>query len=154
MSSLSILIVAPLLLASFIATLVGVWRLTWAYIVSIIGMSVALLAAGAGLFRVLSEGGALRHYMGGWPPPFGIEYVLDHLSAFMVVIIAFIGLIAIIYPPTAGLYQVPRKGIPIYGLILLLISGLIGVVVTGDLFNLFVFLEIYSLKIYKAKNMP
>ena len=147
MSSLSILILAPLLLFSFIATLVGIWRLTWAYIAAVIGMALALVAAGAGLLRVLSEG-ELRHYLGGWPPPFGIEYVLDHLSAFMAVIVVFIGLIAVIYPPEAGLYQAPRRGVPMYGLILLLITGLVGVIVTGDLFNLFVFLEIYSLASY------
>ena len=147
MSSLSILILAPLLLASFVATLVGIWRLTWAYTVTVIGVALSLAAAGVGLFRVLREG-TLRHYLGGWPPPFGIEYVLDHLSAFMAVIVVFIGLIIVIYPPSAGLYHVPRKGVPMYGLILLLISGLIGVVVTGDLFNLFVFLEIYSLASY------
>ncbi|MFC1916218.1 complex I subunit 5 family protein [Chloroflexota bacterium] len=147
MSSLSILILAPLLLFSFIATLVGIWRLTWAYIASVIGISLSLVAAGVGLSRVLADG-KLRHFLGGWPPPFGIEYVLDHLSAFMALIIVFIGLIAIIYPPEAGLYQTPRKGVPMYGLIMLLIAGLVGVVVTGDLFNLFVFLEIYSLASY------
>ncbi|HUU65155.1 MAG TPA: monovalent cation/H+ antiporter subunit D family protein [Dehalococcoidales bacterium] len=147
MSSLSVLILASLLLFSFISTLVGIWRLTWAYIAAVTGMALALVAAGAGIFRVLTEG-ELRYYLGGWPPPFGIEYVLDHLSAFMAVIIVFIGLIAVIYPPKAGLYLAPRKGVPMYGLILLLIAGLVGVVVTGDLFNLFVFLEIYSLASY------
>ena len=147
MSSLSILILAPLLLFSFIATLVGIWRLTWAYIAAVIGMAVALVAAGAGIFRVLTEG-ELHHYLGGWPPPFGIEYVLDHLSAFMAVIVVFVGLIVVIYPPEAGLYYAPRKGVPMYGLIMLLIAGLVGVIVTGDLFNLFVFLEIYSLASY------
>ncbi|MBA7621756.1 Na(+)/H(+) antiporter subunit D [subsurface metagenome] len=147
MSSLSILIVAPLLLFAFIATLVGIWRITWAYRAAVLGLALSLVAASVGIFRVLSEG-ELHHYLGGWPPPFGIEYVLDHLSAFIVLIVVFIGLIAVIYPPEAGLYQTPRKGVPVYGLILLLFAGLAGVVVTGDLFNLFVFLEIYSLASY------
>lgn len=147
MSSLSILTLAPLLLFAFIATLVGIWRLRWAYFIAVLGMALALVAASAGVFRVLKEG-TLRYFIGGWPPPFGIEYVLDHLSAFMALIIVFIGFIVIIYPPQAGLYQVPRKGVPMYGLLMLLIGGLVGVVVTGDLFNLFVFLEIYSLASY------
>jgi len=147
MSSLSILTLAPLLLFAFIATLVGIWRLRWAYFTAVTGMALSLVAASFGIFRVLKEG-TLRHFLGGWPPPFGIEYVLDHLSAFMALIIVFIGFIAVIYPPKAGLYQVPRKGIPMYGLIMLLIGGLVGVVITGDLFNLFVFLEIYSLASY------
>ena len=147
MSNISILIVAPLLLFSFITTLVGIWSRTWAYIAALIGMGLALVAASVGLSQVLSHG-ELRYFLGGWPPPFGIEYVLDHLSAFMAIIVVFIGLIAVAFPPAAGLYLTPRKGIPVYGLILLLIGGLVGVVVTGDLFNLFVFLEIYSLASY------
>ena len=147
MSSLPILILAPLLLFCFISVLVGIWRLKWAYAAATIGMALALVAAGVGLCRVLADG-ELRYFLGGWPPPFGIEYVLDHLSAFMVIIIVFIGFIAVIYPPEAGLYHTPRRGIPVYGLLLLLIGGLVGVVVTGDLFNLFVFLEIYSLASY------
>ncbi len=147
MSSLPILILAPLLLFCFISVLVGIWRLKWAYAAATIGMALALMAAGVGLCRVLADG-KLRYFLGGWPPPFGIEYVLDHLSAFMVIIIVFIGFIAVIYPPEAGLYHTPRRGIPVYGLLLLLIGGLVGVVVTGDLFNLFVFLEIYSLASY------
>ncbi len=147
MSGLPILILAPLLLASFIATLVGIWRIRWAYITAVAGIAISLAVACVGIFRVLTEG-ELRHYLGGWPPPIGIEYVLDHLSAYMVIIIIFIGLIAVIYPPQAGLYQTPRKYIPMYALILLLITGLVGVVITGDLFNLFVFLEIYSLASY------
>lgn len=147
MSSLPILILAPLLLFCFISALVGIWRLRWAYTTAAIGMALALVAAGVGLCRVLAEG-ELRHFLGGWPPPLGIEYVLDHLSAFMVIIIVFIGFIAVIYPPEAGLYHTPRRGIPVYGLLLLLIGGLVGVVITGDLFNLFVFLEIYSLASY------
>jgi multicomponent Na+:H+ antiporter subunit D len=66
----------------------------------------------------------------------------------MMVIVTFIGFVAVIFPPQAGLYQAPRKRLPVYGLVLLLIAGLSGVVVTGDLFNLFVFLEIYSLASY------
>jgi len=113
MSSLSVLTLAPLLLFAFITTLVGIWRLKWAYFTAIIGVALSLIAASTGLFRVLTEG-ELRHYLGGWPPPFGIEYVLDHLSAFMVIIIVFIGLIAVVYPPQAGLYQAPRKGVSFY----------------------------------------
>ncbi len=147
MSSLPVLILAPLLLFSFLATLVGIWRLRWAYTAALVGMGLALLAGAVGLSRVLA-GGELRYFLGGWPPPIGIEYVLDHLSAFMAIIVVFIGFIAVAYPPQAGLYQTPRKGVPMYGLLLLLIGGLVGVVVTGDLFNLFVFLEIYSLASY------
>ncbi len=147
MSALPILIIAPMLLFAFLSILAGIWRQTLAYIISLVGTGLSLIAAAVGLFTVINEG-ELRYHLGGWPPPIGIEYVLDTLSAFIAVIVVFIGFIVLIYPAKAGLYQVPRKGFPVYGVIMLLLAGLLGVVVTGDLFNLFVFLEIYSLSSY------
>jgi len=147
MSSIPLLIIASLLTFTFITTLVGIWRKNWAYIIAIVGMALALVIAGFGLQKVLAQG-EIRYFLGGWPPPIGIEYVMDNLSAFMAIIIVFIGMIAVAFPPEAGLYLKPRRGIPVYGLIMLLICGLVGVVVTGDMFNLYVFLEIYSLASY------
>jgi multicomponent Na+:H+ antiporter subunit D len=146
-SALPILIVAPLLFFAFLSILIGIWRPSIAYAVAVVGSTCSLLAAGAGLFQVLTVG-EIRSYLGGWPPPFGIEYVLDPLSAFISTIILIVGSIVLVYPPRAGLYATPRSGIPLYGLMMLLLAGLLGVVVTGDLFNLFVFLEIYSLASY------
>ena len=147
MSALPVLILVPMLLFAFLSILVGIWRQTLAYIMAALGAAGSLALAAIGLQRVLAEG-EIRHYFGSWPPPFGIEYVLDPLSAFMAIIITFIGFIVLVYPPGAGLYQVPRKGIPLYGVTMLLLTGLLGVVLTGDMFNLFVFLEIYSISSY------
>ena len=147
MTALPILIIAPMLLFAFLSILAGIWRQKLAYIISLAGTGFSLIAAIVGLVTVINEG-ELRYYLGGWPPPIGIEYVLDPLSAFIAVIILFIGLIVLIYPAKAGLYHMPQKGFPVYGVIMLLLTGLLGVVVTGDLFNLFVFLEIYSLSSY------
>ncbi len=136
-----------MLLFAFVAALLGIWRQRWAYAAAVVGLTISLAAAIIGLSNVLTVG-ELRSYFGGWPPPFGIEYVLDPLSAFMAVIILSIGFIVLVYPPGAGLYQVPKRGIPLYSLMMLLFGGLLGVVLTGDLFNFFVFLEIYSLASY------
>jgi multicomponent Na+:H+ antiporter subunit D len=136
-----------MLLFAFLSTLTGIWWPSLAYALAVLGSTCSLLAAGAGLFHVLTVG-ELRYFLGGWPPPFGIEYVLDPLSAFMATTILVVGTIVLVYPPRAGLYEVPRSGIPLYGMMMLLLAGLLGVVVTGDLFNLFVFLEIYSLASY------
>ncbi|MBI2860580.1 MAG: monovalent cation/H+ antiporter subunit D family protein [Chloroflexi bacterium] len=147
MSALPVIIVAALFLSAMLSALVGMWRRTLAYVIALGGVAVSLLAAVLGLFRVL-DGGELRHYIGGWEPPLGIEYVMDPISAFMTVIITSIGLLLLIYPPDVGLSQSPRRGVPLYGLVLLLLAGLAGVAITGDLFNLFVFLEIYALASY------
>ena len=147
MNHLPILIPLPLLLFSFIALLVGMWRRNLAYPVALIGVLVSLIFASIGLVQVL-QNGTMHYYLGGWAPPIGIEYVLDHLSAMMAVLITFIGFLGIIYSRRSILNEVPGKVVPIYTLILLLLAGLTGIVITGDLFNLYVFLEIASLSAY------
>ncbi len=92
--------------------------------------------------------GPLHYKFGGWAPPWGIEYVLDPVSAMMATLVAFFALIA--YPGAT----LPREDQPqsnaasFQALYLLLSAGLIGIVLTGDLFNLYVFLEISSLSAY------
>lgn len=107
---------------------------------------VAVLAAW-GLARTL-EDGQLTHPVGGWAAPLGIEYVLDPLAGFIALLIAGIGLLVIVYPTRVGLGTEASRGLQLYPLILLLLGALMGVAVAGDLFNLFVSLEIYSIASY------
>jgi multicomponent Na+:H+ antiporter subunit D len=109
-------------------------------------LGVSLCAASA-LSHVLRHGN--WHYaLGGWAPPWGIEYVIDPLSGGMALLIAVLALLVAVY---AGPYTRPwpagRCGV-FYSLFLLLTAGLLGIVVTGDTFNLYVFLEISSLAAY------
>lgn len=147
MSQLPVLIPVSLLLFSFITVLLGLWRRSLAYPAALSGVAVSLATASAGLGKVLREG-EQRYYLGGWPPPLGIEYVLDHLSAFMAVLVTFIGLLSVVYSRPSVLQEAPGKVVPLYTLVLLLLAGLTGIVVTGDLFNLYVFLEVASLAAY------
>jgi multicomponent Na+:H+ antiporter subunit D len=103
--------------------------------------------AGWGLTRSLDVG-QLTHPVGGWAAPLGIEYVLDPLSGFIAVLIAVIGLLVVVYPTSVGLGTPAARGLQLYPLILLLLGALMGVAVAGDLFNLFVSLEIYSIASY------
>ncbi len=112
-----------------------------------VGVSVSLLASIFGLINVLNNG-PMHYYLGGWAPPIGIEYVLDNLSAFMAVLITFVAFLSMFYSRQSFLKEVPDKIVPLYALILLLLAGLVGIVVTGDLFNVYVFLEIASLAAY------
>jgi multicomponent Na+:H+ antiporter subunit D len=111
----------------------------------------ALMATGLcavmALARVLSHGN--WHYdLGGWAPPWGIEYVIDPLSGGLATLITVIAVLVAMYagPHLSG-WSVSRSGI-FSSLYLLLTAGLLGIVVTGDLFNLYVFLEISSLAGY------
>ncbi len=147
MDQLPILIPVSLLFSSFVVLLLGMWRRSLAYPVALLGAAASLAAASAGLTHVLRDG-AQHYYLGGWPPPLGIEYVLDHLSGFMAVLITFIGLLGVVYSRRSVLQELPEKAVPVYALTMLMLAGLAGIVLTGDLFNLYVFLEIASLSAY------
>lgn len=84
--------------------------------------------------------------VGNWRPPFGILLVSDGLSSMMLVVINVIALLAVIYSMK---YMSTYTAKPKYfSLFMLMIAGMNGVVITGDMFNLYVFLEIASIASY------
>src|SRR5690625_4673457 len=103
--------------------------------------------------EVTYDGVELVHDLGGWPAPIGIEYILDGLAAFMVTVISAIGLLVAIYPVKAAFGQHPDRLNPVYSLMLLVLTGLTGVVLAGDVFHLFVFLEVYSIASYALVSL-
>ncbi|OGO18652.1 MAG: NADH/ubiquinone/plastoquinone (complex I) [Chloroflexi bacterium RBG_16_48_7] len=151
-NQLPVIIPVSLLLFTFITFLLGVWRKNLAFPSALTGVTISLLASIFGLITVL-QSGPIHYYLGGWAPPLGIEYVLDDLSAFMAVIILSIAFLSMIYSRQSFLKEVPDKIVPLYSLLLLLIAGLSGIVVTGDLFNVYVFLEIASLSAYAVTGI-
>ena len=94
-------------------------------------------------------GGTLSYELGGWPPPIGIELRIDALSAFLLLIVSGIGSVVAPYSRSSLLLEyVEDRAYMFYSAYLLCLCGLMGVSVTGDAFNLFVFLEISSLSSY------
>ena len=90
------------------------------------------------------------YWMGGWIPrlgvPVGINLVLDGASVFMLVVITLISFLATLYSiQYMDRYTAKAR---FYSLFLLMVAGMIGVALTGDLFNLYVFLEIASIASY------
>ena len=147
-----VIIPVSLLLFAFITFLAGIWRRRLAFPVALTGIIISFAASVTGLIYVLQKG-PIHYYLGGWQPPLGIEYVLDNLSAFMAVIILSIALLSMIYSRQSFIKEVPDKVVPLYSLLLLLIAGLTGIVVTGDVFNIYVFLEIASLTAYAVMGI-
>ena len=89
---------------------------------------------------------AAMYQMGNWPPPFGINIVCDSLSTLMLLLIAAISLCVIVY---ALSYMKSYTARPkFYSLLMLMIGGMNGVVLSGDIFNLYVFLEIAAISSY------
>jgi len=112
-------------------------------------MSVTSVAAVALMVRVAQEG-PFSYYMSGWVPPIGIEFRFDEVSAFIGVV-CLVGWLAVLYSfrYIEWLRGLEKPRIPYYYTLLLLnLAGIIGISITGDLFNLFVFLEIVSLSGY------
>jgi len=83
--------------------------------------------------------------LGGWRPPFCINLVASPLSLFLALLISLIGLFSAIYSLR---YIKSEQYYKYYSLFLLLITGATGSVMTGDIFNLFVFFEILCISSY------
>jgi multicomponent Na+:H+ antiporter subunit D len=93
--------------------------------------------------------GPISYALGGWPAPWGIEYRIDLLSAFVLVTVSAIGAIVIVFARASVAREIPSDRVYLfYVMYLLYFTGLLGIAVTGDAFNLFVFLEIASLSSY------
>ena len=107
--------------------------------VSLAGMA-GMLATATGLWWTVACSGTLTVNAGGWHPPHGIVLVVDPLSAMMLWISAFVGLVVLVYGVTGGRDDAAcaRIHILIHGLML----GVNGSFVTGDLFNLYVWFEV------------
>ncbi len=101
------------------------------------------------LMAKVIDSGPIRYNLGNWEPPYGIEYLVDSLSAFVMMFVAGIGAIVMTYAPRSVNAEIPKsKQYLFYASYLLCLTGLLGICVTGDLFNVFVFLEISALSSY------
>jgi multicomponent Na+:H+ antiporter subunit D len=144
---LPVLIVVLPLAASVIVPLVALASVKSAFTVSCLAFVAAAVASCLALSHALAHG-VLRYELGGWAPPWGIEYVVDPLSGGMAALISLVAVCVAVYagPQVSG-GSGARSGM-FHGLFLLLVAGLLGIVLTGDMFNLYVFLEISSLAAY------
>ncbi len=138
-------VVAPLLAAP-LCLLVRNGRAAWGLAVlaswSALGISLVLLN------RVMSSG-VISYALGDWAPPIGIEYRVDIVNAWVLVIVSTVGALVAPYALTSVEREIGTRRIPLfYTAYLLCLSGLLGITITGDVFNVFVFLEISSLSAY------
>ena len=146
-SSIPIIIVAAPLLTSFVLPIVGWWKRGLAFPLALAALAFSFGTSMVAAREVLTNG-PVQYFLGGWPPPWGIEYRIDHLGALMLLLLTVITLLVGIYSQKSILKEAPEKEVPFYTVYLLLVSGLTGTVATADLFNLYVFLEITSLASY------
>ncbi|MBT8121440.1 MAG: monovalent cation/H+ antiporter subunit D family protein, partial [Gammaproteobacteria bacterium] len=145
-SHISLLLVVVPLIAAPVVAILPRGRLPWA--VAFIVAAACAVLAGMQLWAVLYEG-AISYELGGWAPPWGIEYRIDAVNAFVALIVAAIAAITLPYALLSAEREIPEDKIPLfYSALLLCLTGLLGITQTGDIFNVFVFLEISSLASY------
>lgn len=142
---LALQIAMPLLSATLC---VIVRRRRWTWGLAMVVTWAAFISAGVLLRQVLTHG-PISYALGGWTPPWGIELRLDLLNALVLLIVTGICAVVLTASPTSLKHEVPEKRHYLfYTAFLLCMTGLAGMTVTGDVFNIFVFLEISSLSSY------
>jgi len=138
-------VVVPMLSAPLIVMLQP-RGLAWAGATAVALVSFAI--AMALTFAVL-DGQTLDYAMGGWPAPFGIALSVDAFSALVLLVITGAGAAALLAAKPSIDQQIESERQPLfYSAWLLVLSGLVGIVVSADAFNIFVFMEISSLASY------
>jgi multicomponent Na+:H+ antiporter subunit D len=100
------------------------------------------------LGQVLSTG-PISYIFGNWPQELGIEYRVDEVNGLLLVLISTIGAVIIPFARRSVAAEIDESRVAwFYSVYLLCVTGLLGIVITGDAFNAFVFLEISSLSTY------
>lgn len=146
LSHLPILIVVVPLVAAPLVVLIrhgGVgWAVALAVSAACAAMSLAVLAEVPGT-------GALSYAIGSWAPPWGIEYRIDAGNALVALLVSAVATIVLPAAKRTVVLEVGEdREYLFYSLFLLCLCGLLGIALTGDAFNIFVFLEISSLATY------
>jgi len=137
---LPLFIAIPLAAAFLILILAKLWRgvgspVAFLTSVCLVIFAISIIGQEAGVYQ-----------MGNWSPPWGIVLVSDGLSTLLLLTISIITFLAILFSIRyMDRYTAKPK---FFALFMLLVGGMNGVVLTGDLFNLFVFLEIASIASY------
>jgi multicomponent Na+:H+ antiporter subunit D len=138
-------VVIPLLAAVLAAFL---RRGTGAFVLTLVVSWILPFIAGAMLWQVLTTG-PISYAMGGWAPPIGIEYRVDVLNALVLMLVSAASAVIMPFARRSVAFEIDEgRQAWFYSMYLLCLTGLLGVAITGDAFNAFVFLEISSLATY------
>lgn len=138
-------IIIPLILAP-ITLLLPKGRAPWAWCVGVSWITFFVCAA---LLKTVVDHGSISYFLGDWAPPLGIEYRIDLANAIVLTLVAGIAALVFPYAYRSVQLEIDERQSPLfYGALLICLTGLLGVTITGDAFNVFVFLEISSLSTY------
>jgi len=142
----ALLVIIPLL-SALVVNMSGWFNRRACFPIAVLAMAATFGSSILTLLKVL-DAGPFSYSLGGWPPPFGIEYAIDYLNSLVLVTISLVSLLAVIFAKLSVEKELPEKIPQFYTLFILLVTGLLGMTVTGDAFNLYVLLEIAALTGY------
>ncbi|QGR02209.1 cation:proton antiporter [Ehrlichia ruminantium] len=113
-------------------------------IIVMVSFSIALM-----LFYQVYYGDVIKYSLGGWMIPYGIELKINIFNATMLVLVNFIALMSILYSIYHNVREISINKISsFYSVFLLCLGGFLGILVSNDVFNIYVFLEISSISSY------
>lgn len=146
-SNLHLYVLAAPLLTAFAVNLLGRLSRRWVAPLALGALGFATVASVLVLLRVLRQG-SYSYVVGNWPAPYGIELLVDPLSALMLLLISAVALVATVSALKSVEQEHPGQEHLFFTQYLILIAGLMGLVLTADAFNLYVLLEITSITTY------
>ena len=137
----ALIVIIPLLMSVVVALLPSA-GLSW--LLTLAAVTASFATALFNLDQVAA--GAVSYHLGGWPPPWGIEFIADGASMLVATVVTGLSFASTLYAKALIEKEISEDVISrFYAAWLLAIGGLLGLVMTGDAFNLFVFLEISAL---------
>jgi len=147
-----LIIIIPLFAALLVVLAGWLKQERFCYLISVITLGSTIYAS-LGLFRQVLEQKQITYQLAGWAPPIGIEYRVDLLNALVLIVITVVAFLNLIAAKKKVESEFTNKTGTFYGLYLLFVAGLSGMTITGDVFNLYVLLEITALTGYAIIGM-
>jgi len=146
-----LIVILPLLFAFVVSGAAWVKK-SLCFPLTVVGMGLSAWFSVRLLGQVATTG-LVEYRLGGWETPWGIGYHVDYLNGLVVTVVTVLAFINLIATRKNVADETPEKAGAFYSLYLLFIVGLTGILLTGDLFNLYVLLEVASLTSYALIGM-
>ncbi len=149
---LPIVIILGPLLGAVLAAFTAWFRPKLSHPLVVLGLSISFAAA-LKLVFIVADSGAKKYWLGGWGDQshefvVGIQITVDHLNTRLLAAVSGIGLLTAVYTRRLVDTELAGRQRYFYALFSLLVTGLLGITITGDIFNLYVFMEIAALSSY------
>ena len=149
---LPIVIILGPLLGAVLAAFTAWFRPKLSHPLVVLGLSISFAAA-LKLVFIVADSGAQKYWLGGWGDQryefvVGIQITVDHLNTLLLAAVTGIALLTAVYTRRLVDTELAGRQRYFYALFSLLVTGLLGITITGDIFNLYVFMEIAALSSY------